>query len=269
MKELKRTNSNTSLSKGATDNSGDTYTFYEITEAFDTYWKDKDKNAKGSGYKPFMRWRNYWQHFVKADGTLPTSKELWQAYKNKQTAKGPVNPTSNWTPLGPVVSNELGGSLPGIGRINAIAVDSNNADIWYAGAPAGGIWKSTDAGDTWTNIFDQFPQIGVSGIAIDPNDSNIIYIATGDDDASDSYSAGVFKSIDGGLTWNETGLSPDTQDEFDTMNEIVIDPTNSNVVWVGTTDGLQKSVDAGATWEVKLTGNISSRSKAVYPSKCL
>lgn len=257
MKELKKTNPNTSLSKGATDNSGDTYTFYEITEAFDTYWKDKDKNAKGSGYKPFMRWRNYWQHFVKADGTLPTSKELWQAYKNKQTAKGPVNPTSNWTPLGPVVSNELGGSLPGIGRINAIAVDPNNADIWYAGAPAGGIWKSTNAGDTWTNIFDQFPQIGVSGIAIDPNDSNIIYIATGDDDASDSYSAGVFKSTDGGLTWNETGLSPDTQDEFDTMNEIVIDPTDSNVVWVGTTDGLQKSEDAGATWEVKLTGNIT------------
>ena len=118
-------------------------------------------------------------------------------------------------------------SFLGTGRTNAIAVDPNNANIWYVGAPAGGIWKSTDAGSSWTNLFDDFPQIGVSGIAIDPNDSNIIYIATGDDDAADSYSVGVFKSIDGGASWQETGLIHSTSNVNTLMNEIIIDPVNS------------------------------------------
>ncbi|UJH66479.1 thrombospondin type 3 repeat-containing protein [Allomuricauda sp. SCSIO 65647] len=255
MKELKKSKSRTSAAKGGSNN--EIYTFHEITEAFDNYWKDKDKSAKGSGYKPFMRWRNYWQHFVKSDGTLPTAKELWQAYENKQAAVGPVNPTSSWTAVGPVISGELAGALPGIGRINAVAVDPNDENVWYAGAPAGGFWKSTDAGTTWETLFDDFPQIGVSGIAIKPDDSNTILIATGDDDAFDSFSAGVFKSTDGGVTWNETSINPSNQNEFDVLNEIVYDPSDFNVVWVAGTDGLQKSLDGGETWEVMLAGNIT------------
>ncbi|MET1259100.1 thrombospondin type 3 repeat-containing protein [Flagellimonas sp. DF-77] len=255
MKDLEKKKTQIAFSKGAT--AKPTYTFKEITDAFDAYWVDKDKDAKGSGYKPFMRWRNYWKHFVKADGTLPTASELWSSWDNFNNSAGPVNPTSDWSIVGPVINNESAIGNPGIGRINAIAVDPNNADVWYAGAPAGGIWKSTDGGASWTPLFDEFPQIGVSGIAIDPNDSNTIYIATGDDDASDSFSAGVFKSTDGGTTWAATGLGPDTQNEFDTMNEIVVDPSNSNRIWVGTTDGLQRSEDAGATWTVQLSGDIT------------
>ncbi len=258
MKELEKSKDRITTSRqGVTKKA--VYTFDEITNAFDDYWIGKDKDAKGSGYKPFMRWRNYWQHFVKDDGTLPTANELWTTWENFKNAAGPVNPTSNWTPLGPVVSGEInnGFALPGIGRVNAIAVDPNDENTWYAGAPAGGIWKTTDGGSTWDTLFDEFPQIGVSGIAIDPNNSSIVYIATGDDDASDSFSAGVFKSVDGGANWQETGLSPDTQNEFDTMNEIVISPASSDIIWVGTTDGLQRSDDAGDTWDIKLAGNIT------------
>lgn len=255
MKELERSKSTINLAKSSTVKKG--YTFAEITQAFDRYWEGKDKDQKGSGYKPFMRWRNYWQHFVKADGTLPTAKELWVSWENKQQSAGPVNPTSDWSALGPIISNESGSGIPGIGRINAIAIDPNDANTWYAGAPAGGLWKSVDGGSTWTGLFDEFPQIGVSGIAINPDDSNTILIATGDDDASDSFSAGIFKSTDGGSSWAATGLGPDEQDEFDTLNEIAYDPSDTSVVWVAGTDGLQKSEDGGDTWEVKLSGNIS------------
>ena len=233
------------------------YTFDEITTAFHNYWKDKDINVKGNGYKPFMRWENYWKHFVKPDGYLPTAKELWATWQQKSASAGPVNPTSDWNLLGPVISGEIGLGQPGIGRVNAIAVDPNNDQIWYAGAPSGGFWKSTDAGTNWTNLFDDFPQIGVSGIAIDPNDSNLIYIATGDDDARDSYSIGVFKSTDGGATWAPTGLGPDSQENFDVLNEIFIDPTNSNTLWVAGTQGLLKSEDAGDTWELKFDANVT------------
>jgi len=231
------------------------YTFKEITNAFDEYWKGKDITKKGNGYKPFKRWENYWKHFVNSDGYIPTSKQLYDSWKNNQTGKA-INPTSDWTSVGPFSSGTLAIGQPGTGRVNAISVDPNDQNIWYAGAPAGGLWKSIDAGSTWTTLFDDFPQIGVSGIAIDKNDSNIVYIATGDDDAADSYSIGVYKSLDGGATWNETGLNTSNTDYSWVMNEITIDPANSDIIWVGTNKGLMKSVDGGDNWVTKRNGNI-------------
>ncbi|WP_372975474.1 hypothetical protein, partial [Muriicola sp.] len=231
---------------------------YEISEAFEEYWKDKDISAKGSGFKPYKRWENYWMHFVDPQGYLPTPKELWRAWENKQSGMGmKINPTSAWISVGPQQVGIFSGRLPGTGRTNAIEVDPNDPNTWYVGAPAGGIWKTTDAGLTWTNLFDDFPQIGVSSIAVDPNNSNIIYIATGDDDAADSYSVGVFKSLDGGATWQETGLNPSNSNFNTLMTVILIDPTDSNVLWVGTNTGLYKSLDGGNTWEVKQSGFIA------------
>lgn len=234
------------------------YTIDEISEAFNQYWKSRDPNTKGSGFKPFMRWRTHWEKMAHSDGRLPSSSELWQSYQKKidKTGKA-VNPTSNWTSIGPFEHGSFSGALPGQGRVNAIAVDPNDPNTWYVGAPAGGLWKSTNAGNSWVNLFDNFLQIGVSGIAIDPNDSNIIYISTGDDDAADSFSIGAFKSIDGGQNWNPTGLVPEAGDVGFLMNEITIDPTNSNIIWAGTSKGLQKSEDGGDTWEVKQSGNIT------------
>ncbi len=233
------------------------YTLKEISEAFDKYWETHDADKKGSGFKPFMRWKSYWENQVNSDGTLPTGFDVWQSFLNKQNFTGRSNPTSNWTSVGPFSHGSLNRRTTGQGRVNAVAVDPNNANIWYVGAPAGGVWKSTNAGTTWVNLFDDFLQIGVSGIAIDPNDSNTIYIATGDDDAADSYSIGAFKSTDGGSTWNITGLVPEAGSVSFLMNEITIDPTNSNIIWAGTTDGLQKSEDAGATWTIVQPGKIS------------
>ena len=258
MKELKESNTAKRYTTSAYSNkTTPVYTFKEMTDAFDRYWEGKDITEKSNGYKPFMRWRNYWKHFVKPDGYLPTGKELWEAYEAHKLYAGPVNPTSNWTSIGPEAPGTQAEGQPGVGRLNAIHVDPNNANIWYAGAPTGGFWKSTDAGDTWTNLFQEFPQIGVSGIAVDPNNSNLIYIATGDDDAGDSFSIGVFKSEDAGLTWAPTGLGPDDTQNFDVLNEIFIDPTDSNTLWVGGTLGLLKSTDGGDTWEVKQAGNIT------------
>ena len=102
-----------------------------------------------------------------------------QAVEAQQTLFGvPDNSVINWSNPGPAVVTNSSVSISGQGRLNTIS-------------PAGGIWKSTDDGTNWTPLSDNLPQIGVSGIAIDPTDSNIIYIATGDDDAGDSYSVGV------------------------------------------------------------------------------
>ena len=230
----------------------------DAVASFNAYWKDRDPMRKGSGYKPLKRWEYYWSHLANAQGELPTSRQFWESWKSKssRSAKNP-NPTAGWSSVGPVDVGVFSGRLPGTGRLNAVAVDPNDPDTWYVGAPAGGIWKSTDAGKSWRNLFDNFPQIGVSGIAIDPNNSNTLYIATGDDDAADSYSVGVFKSTNGGQTWEETGLNPTNTGVNSLFNEITIDPSNSDILWVGTSDGLFKSEDGGATWANKRSGYIS------------
>ena len=232
-------------------------TFQEIVNAFDTYWETRDPNVRGSGYKPFKRWENYWKNFVKEDGTLPTKQELWDTWldKNqKKNSRSVLLDNSNWLPLGPFTHINTGSWSSGQGRVNSIIVDPNNSTTYYSGAPAGGIWKSTDSGSTWTVLTDDLPQIGVSGIAIDYANANIIYIATGDDDAGDSYSVGVFKSIDGGLTWNATGLNPGNSPY--SMNDIYIHPTNSNILWVATSSGVYRTTDAGINWTNTLSGNI-------------
>jgi len=255
MKNLKKGNPGLSKVKTAQDS----YSIDEIRKSFDAYWAktDKDPKAKGSGYKQFKRWENYWKHFADANGILPTPKAIWDSYIRKEREVMDTNPISNWTSIGPTRPGELAGALPGTGRINTLIVDPNDPNTWYAGAPAGGIWKTTDAGANWENLFDSFLQIGVSGIAIDPNNSDIIYIATGDDDAADSYSIGVFKSLDGGQTWNETGLNPANSNVNLLMNEIFISPNNSNIVFVGTTQGLFRSVDGGDNFEQVLNQNIN------------
>ena len=231
--------------------------FKDIVDAANTYWKNHNKDAKGSGYKPFKRWENYWENFINEDGYLPTSQDLWNTWLQKEaqaTTFSALADGSNWISLGPTDFANRATSTANIGRINAITVDPNNPNTYYAGAPAGGIWKSTDAGLNWKPLIDELPQIGVSGIAVDYNDSQTIYIATGDDDAGDSFSVGVWKSTDGGTTWSQTGLNPNNAPSR--MNDIYINPTDSNMLWVATTSGLYKTIDAGVNWTLTQSGNI-------------
>ena len=79
-------------SKSALSAKGDNpqFSMDEISAAFDAYWQDKDRFAKGSGYKPYKRWENYWQYFADANGYLPSAKQLWQAWENKMDPIGKV-----------------------------------------------------------------------------------------------------------------------------------------------------------------------------------
>ncbi|MGB6267793.1 MAG: glycosyl hydrolase, partial [Olleya sp.] len=142
--------------------------FQEIVDAFNTYWETRDPNVKGSGYKPFKRWEAYWSNFVNEDGTLPTSLELWNTYlevknlKNNQRSNNVLVDESNWVPVGPFSHTNTGSWSSGQGRVNVVIQDPNIPSTIYAGAPAGGLWKSTDSGATWITTTDNLPQIGVS-----------------------------------------------------------------------------------------------------------
>jgi photosystem II stability/assembly factor-like uncharacterized protein len=232
--------------------------FYDIQQSFNDHWENKSYE-KGKGWKQFKRWEWFMEPRVYPSGKLinpSLAYEEYKKFKNKYVLpKGSINnKTSNWTPMGPTSWTSTGWN-PGIGRINAITVDPNNSNVIYVGAPAGGCWKTTDGGNSWTPLTDDLSSLGVSGIAVDPSNSNIVYIATGDGDGNDTYSIGVMKSTDGGTTWNSTGLNWSTT-QSRVMRKIIIDPNNSNVLFVASSAGLYKSIDAGTTWNMTLGGSI-------------
>lgn len=234
-------------------------TLQEISNKADAYFNSINVLKKGSGYKPFKRWQYNWSLFTKPDGTIISKDEYWKSWEERNALRSQNRSTdvSNWIPLGPYTNantyNASNFKQTGQGRVNTVAVDPSNPDTFYVGTPAGGIWKSTDAGVNWTPLTDYLPQIGVSGIAIHPTNSNIIYIATGDDDANDSSAVGVWKSIDGGATWNNTGAIPGNPNS---MNEIYIFPNNPETIIVATSTGVQKTTNGGNSWTTKLPGNI-------------
>ncbi|WP_438962490.1 T9SS type A sorting domain-containing protein [Nonlabens sp.] len=229
-------------------------TYQEIVDAGNAYWATHDKDAKGSGYKPFMRWVNAAQAYVKRDGTLQGARDIAQILNSRDIQKSTESFNSNWNPIGPITVFGTGSWSTGQGRVNTIAVDPINPNVYYLGAPAGGVWKSTDAGVSWTPLTDFFTQIGVSAIAIDPTNTDVIYIGTGDDDASDSYSIGLMKSTDGGQTWNSTGLS--FTGSVANISEVYIDPTDNTNILVSSNQGFFRSTNSGNTFTRSFTGNV-------------
>ena len=246
-------------------------TLEEEVALFNEYWSTRDKNVKGSGHKPFMRWENYWKNLVNEQGYIISPTQFYEAWQEKNNAKRNKNinsrfslPTSNWQPVGPLTHTNTGSWSSGQGRVNVVYQDPNNANTLYIGAPAGGIWKSTDAGINWTPLSDYLPQIGVSGIVVDHTNSNVIYIATGDNDGGDSYSVGVLKSTDGGTTWNTTGLTFTTTNR--TAGDIIMHPTNNSILFCAASNALYKTTDGGTTWNIVRLGNFAKGSVRFKPN---
>ncbi|MBP6039037.1 MAG: T9SS type A sorting domain-containing protein [Flavobacterium sp.] len=234
-------------------------TIDELVTSFNQYWLTRDKNARGSGYKPFMRWEYHWRNYTNEQGYIMSSADFWEAWRLKNQSRTNRNnsslPVSNWQPIGPFTHTNTGSWSSGQGRVNIVHVDPSNSNVVYLGAPAGGIWKSINNGSTWTPLTDELPQIGVSGIAVDYSNSNVIYIATGDKDAGDSYSVGVYKSTDGGLTWNPTGVMGSSNPS--SAGDLVIHPTNNQILWCATNNGIYKTTNAGNTWSQVQSGDFA------------
>ena len=96
------------------------------------------------------------------------------------------------------------GYLPGNGRVNVIAFHPTDSNTIYIGAPAGGLWRTTDYGSSWSPLTDGIAFWGVSGIVIRSDDTDHLYILTGDGDGGSSRSSGVWESTNGGATWSPT-----------------------------------------------------------------
>src|SRR5438067_1312277 len=136
------------------------------------------------------------------------------------------------------------------GRIAAVSGAIGQPGVFYIGAPAGGVWKTTSAGVTWFPIFDQFTNVdSIGALQVAPSDPNIVYAGTGDS-VGGSLGDGMYKSVDAGKTWTHIGLEDTVK-----INKIVIDPKDPNLVLASTQgdarhsgQGIYRSTDGGKTW---------------------
>lgn len=229
---------------------GSNLNFYDVQKSFYDYWSDKDTTKKGIGWKQFKRWEWFWGQRVYPTGIFPGAdqpftelKSFQKNYKSKNI-KNSIQSNAGWTSLGPFTN---AGGYGGLGRINTVKESPINPNTVYIGSASGGFWISTNSGATWTTTTDELASIGVTDIAIHPISPNVIFIATGDGDASDAYSVGVMKSIDGGMTWMPTGLNW-SQSQTRTISRLLIDPSNPNIMYAGGNMGIYKSQDGGMTW---------------------
>ncbi len=226
--------------------------FTEIMAQFENYWEGKEV-GKGKGYKPMRRWEHQWSPRVNEDGSFPVAGRNLKAYDAYLKSHQSVERSTNaWESLGPS-SNTSG--YAGTGRVGSVGFHPTDSDIIYVGSAGGGIWKTTDGGDSWTPISDYIGSIGVSAIIVDPSSPQTVYIGTGDGDASDNYSIGVLKSTDGGTTWNTTGLNWATS-STNLIRAMVMHPNDVNTLIVASNDGIYRTTNGGTSWTKEQSGNF-------------
>lgn len=173
-----------------------------------------------------------------------------------QGARPDVRPTLE--AMGDLPLRSLGPALTS-GRIGDLAVHPTHKATWYVAVASGGVWKTVNAGTTWTPIFDRQGSYSIGCVTVDPNRPETIWVGTGEqrNQRSVGYGDGLYRSQDGGRTWTHMGLKTSEH-----LAKVIVDPRNSDVVLVaaqgplwkaGGERGLYRTTDGGKTWKAVLT----------------
>ena len=181
-------------------------------------------------------------------GSLALVHLLWPAEAKQATGGDPKV-------LDAFVARNIGPAKMG-GRTVAIAGVDDQPNIVYVGTASGGVWKTTDSGGTWTPIFDHQSAVTVGDVAVCQSNPNIVWVGTGEHNPrnSSAWGDGVYKSVDGGKTWQHMGLR-DTH----SIGRVVIHPKDPDIVYVAALGhtwapnperGIYKTTDGGKTWEL-------------------
>lgn len=248
----------------------------EIVREYDEYFETKknnnphdDNSLKGQGWKPFKRWQYYMSSRLTPDRKIPSAlnleknmKDYEQRFKNSKLNK--INSSNKWNELGPFIKPTPIRSNPGLGRVNAIAVHPTNRNEIWVGSAGGGLWKSTNGGNSW-NVMN-IPGLNTSGINdinISQSNPNVVFVATGDGNGAGShysnFSNGLIKTTNGGLTWTRIGLNPLIQNIEQSNNyliyRVLVSYSNPDDVYICGNIGVYRSLNGGTSWQ-----NLSSNS---------
>ena len=181
-----------------------------------------------------------WEHTRQ----MPIDPSAWPAgsLSLTDTVAG-INP-SGWQWLGP---GNIGG------RVRAIVIHPADPQTIWLGSVSGGIWKTSNGGTSWAPLADFMANLAVSSLAIDPTNPNVLYAGTGEGyfNGDSIRGAGIFKTTDGGATWNQ--LASTATAEWFYVDRLAISPVNSQIILAATRTGIWRSTDGGTSWTRRLT----------------
>lgn len=243
---------------------------------------------EGTGYGRFKDWERDLQGLLYPHGDfltahnamihVPRAPQPAAALQKSASATASASASSascsGWTELGPL-DMPLGGSPSrGVGRVNWIDFDPNNSDNVFTGSAVGGLFYSTDRGDTWHSGGTDFlsPNIGAAHLAVDPTDHHRWFLATGDGDGlmgngwGNTVSHGVYRTTDKGLTWKNIGLHHPNWWSFQ-IKKLLINPNNPMQIFAATSFGLwhtRFAQEDAPEWKLLRTGEESNDYDAFY-----
>ena len=248
--------------------------YFNIRQAFEQYYVSPDDNEDGED-KQFQRWCYFMGPRVNGNDGKPLPPDIiykeWKKYFANNPQPSPRGKKNSWSYAGPKVTPSSGG---GNGRINCFRFHPTNTNIMWAGAPAGGLWKSTNGGKSWETKTDNLPNLGVTDIAINPRNTDTMFIATGDGFGysigngnfwGGTYSMGVLMSANGGETWEETSLNWD-RSQTRQIYRLIMHTNDPNRLYATTNTGIWKSDNAGKDWTSLKSGN-GFRDLIFHPTK--
>jgi hypothetical protein len=244
-----------------------TVNFYDACEAAETYFEGVDKEAKGSGWKGYQRWRylNEYKYFPtgnreNVDPYFP--EHAYERFLSRSPAVERMLFAGGWEEVGPVSLDSITGHYaPGLGRIEEFYVNPLDEDVIYIGSRSGGFWKTEDGGVTWEGEATDFlPATGVNTFSVSPTnqDSILINVRNG----RNGTSHGIYRSTNGGDSFTESGFNPVTLglgglgSNFG-INQVRYHPTIPNLIFVAANNGLYRSTDNLESWIKVTDGSIS------------
>ena len=253
----------TMISIKATAQQDSSPNFYHVQKQMNDLYKLKGKNY--GGYKQWKREEWYTSYRIKPNGDFINTDSARIAavtlMNNRVAARSNLveSNSGGWTFIGP---NNITNSDRGIGRVNRIAFHPTDANKLYAATASGGLWYTSDAGNTWFPLTDGIPNMSLSGVVVSHADPNTIYILTGDGDGASMYggtnaglnrfSTGILKSVNAGVTWQFTGLNLVENNNLRSY-KLIMHPGNADILFAAIGNKIYKTTDGGNNWAEVLT----------------
>lgn len=230
--------------------------YHELHGRLDAYYADGHRQ-RGGGWKHFKRWEWFAGQRTGESGMMPNGEFLLREIDRVKMQRS-YRSGGDWQIIGPQRGPYavIGYPADGIGRITALAFHPLDTNIIWAGAPSGGLWRTTNSGANWENMTPDMPNLGVGDLVIHPHHPDTMYLASGDGSVSDTYSYGLLRSADGGVSWEATGLTFNIPDGIN-FRRVVLDPLRPHILLAATNDGLKRSVDAGETFVTVTLGHFT------------
>ncbi len=229
----------------------------------------KDELETSKGWKYEHRWLDEFKRRIAPDGSFYDGAVFYQeAERVAALKKKGEGRSSGWIPVGPF--EPANASLTkGMGRINCITFHPTDTNTFWVGVAQGGMWRTTNSGQSWTPLTDDLPITRISDIAIDPNHPDTMYLSLGDyaymdvslslddRDRHSHYGLGVYKTMDGGDSWAPTGLTYQLEElDGSLIRRVFVHPIDPNKIVAAGVGGVWSSQDGGTVWAQEVDSMI-------------